>query len=849
MAYNKFLVLASALFLISCGEKADVLPLDKELDKKSTAAQESCSEISLFQDFAFDGDYLFHAVRCASNQTDSSEESLGHVLKLVNQLSPQGIQSFVDFALLPSPGASNTEETYPFLRIMNVLIERGARTEDGQLSLAEERFDVLQPFLMNFNVNRSLNLVKQWHQAGQLQPILATMGEFLNAVNDGSFSVLSRELIHGTTVKPHLMPVALELLGKRALMLSVENLMTPEETLALDAKSSDSVLSPCFETWGESRPVNDKQSCEFDISQAELKSKSGMDRYQEFRDSVGEQQIMGLIEMVFGLLESYQDLSNEQRLHTNQVITSTIESLLDSQANPSMFGLALIRELQTASAADLSLVSSKAEELLEPKYEKPLNKLRSKMGTAKLIDFAGDLLLNGGALQPCKGLKLEGIKTLTTKSSSEDSIKILQSYLVPNEKCGYMPPLAAAMARELGSELSFDCSNSSSDLRCIQVPMEAYGKVTKAHWNLNESENLALNKSFLINAMDEAIAQLKLDPHYLWNLNLSKNKVTDLSPLYKLRSRIAGEESGLSAQQIATLDQELNQSTTLLNKDFLERLLALRVKKIAAAAEEFNGLIPEADNMSGDNKAARVFAGLYTDGPMIRKFQEHFTNDRILEEITVDSVKESLAQSPDRLSQFLFRMKRADSIFKNPSRNTDSYGKQQSNVIGANVLNYVSFDELGEFTLKDRDIVSPKQLFAEKSYLTQDLSTDWSLWSKHLYSGGLTIKDIPMAIGKKGSMGASDFEVWTAGQAMPAWQTEDYWKQAMETAPSLPSTLDPSFLTSETYSLSESRLIALYYMNNYLRAPVLIPENASFEGSERFSATGPWLAGADRPRG
>ena len=791
------------------------------------------------------GEYIFKTLNCASNQSDSQQETLSHFLAATKQMGPEGIQALIDFLLSPAPAGLTREESYPFLTVLNVLLERGTRANDGSISLVDERLGTLQTFLLELNINRSLNLVNQWQASGQLEAMLKTFGLFLNEIESGHVGTLSHELLVGETLKPHLLDLSLELFAKRSLMVNIEDLMTPVPSLALLSSEQKNLGTQCLEAWVDTVPNSESTSC-IAVSENITSSKApqtGAERFDSFVKSIGDDQVEKLVDGLFLAFREYQSMASEERSLVNENIAKLVDDSISIQDNPAQLLLSLLYNLDNSSAADLELLTNAVEQLLEPKFDIPLNKLRSKMGISKLVDHSQELILNGGPIPGCDQVSLPGLKGLAKTASSSEFHKAFSKYLSPMEACSYMPPLAAAMAHELEVSLSFDCSSNSSEKRCIAVDPKHYGLMNSEFWQGDFESSPKLTQTLAVDTISEAIEQLKLDPYYLWNLNLSNGAIKDFTELNNLRQSLLGYPEGLSAEAIAVIDNEIATSNGTLSRDFLERLIALKVKDLASTAEQFTGLLPIEDSFDADNKAARVFAGLYSNGPMIQNNRKHFTLEQILSEISDDELRAELAAHPHRLSQFLFRLKRSDSIFKNPSEDRLGQASIQTFTLGSNVLNHVTIGTDGEFKLKNRNTISLKQLITDKPYLNQGLDENWALWSKHLYSGGLAVKDIPLAAGKKGPMGASAFEVWAASEALSQWQSEDYWQSILANNSASPKqAFKGDYFNSSDYGFGESRVMALYYMNHYHKAPMLVPEGASIEGSAKFSPSKPWLA-------
>ena len=208
------ILLATLAFVASCGGSPEKAP-KPQTQPKSDSALLNCEGFSLLGDMALSGKYIHQLLNCASNQSKDGSESLEGILTAVNQLQPEGIQALIDFLLLPNPDGSSREETFPFLSVMNVILERGMGDGVGGFSLVEERLNQLQPFLLELDIQRSIDLVQVWESKNQLQPMLETLGLFLKSIENPSLSISTRELLAGDTIRPHLLPLAIETLKKK----------------------------------------------------------------------------------------------------------------------------------------------------------------------------------------------------------------------------------------------------------------------------------------------------------------------------------------------------------------------------------------------------------------------------------------------------------------------------------------------------------------------------------------------------------------------------------------------------------------------------------------------------------
>ncbi|SMF76610.1 hypothetical protein [Pseudobacteriovorax antillogorgiicola] len=829
--------------LTACGRSSSSTEHDTWDDQKPSSAQLACSEISILGDLELSGNYVYNILHCASNQSSSGTSSLPGILNAIDKLSPDGIQSLIDLLLLPNPEGQDREEVYPFLTVLSVAFDRGMNDQERDLYLAEERLYDLQNLLLGTNLNRSLELFERWSHQGQLRPLLETFGVFLSDIQDGRLGALSQELLQGHAIRPHLLPVTIEILRKRNLWRLIESQLTPKNTIPLTAPHQKEIMKSCLETWADTNPASEDENC-LESSDIQLipndQITTGLDHWESYLEATGDTSLRAVIGSLFQIISYIQGLPPKERLDSTRKLLQISDDFLSTQGQPIKNLVAFLYQLNESSAADFKSSAEAAKKLLEPAFDPTLNKLRAKAGTSILTDYGIQLVRQGGVIPGCNDLTLPSLEEKF--SSFDEAQELLGSYFRPHLSCGYLPPMVAAMGHKMGVQLSFDCSSSSAEPMCIQLPLDAYTKLyaPELTFRSDSEEDPKLTQALVVETLAETINELQRDPYYLWNWNLSSGPVYDVKRLEGLVGWSQSQQGGIYAIDIMKIDQQLEKEGLLFSRDFLERLLAIKVKKLASIGEQFYHLMPDGETMAADNRASRVFAGLYTDGPMIQVYRDRFQHEGILETLPA-SLKTSFQTNPSRLSLVLSKFKQVDSIFKNPHSNRQGQAEVQTITLGSNVLNYVGFDDSG-YILKDTNIISPKQVFADKPYIEIGHQKPWSLWSKHLQSGGLSTKDIPLAISSIGEQIVSDFEYWAILTAMPDYSSPSAWRATLYDQDRNYQAVDKQFFTSSPYSRSEKRMISLYMLTHYLKAPLYIPGSYKASGQRLYNDHESWRA-------
>jgi hypothetical protein len=194
------------------------------------------------------GQYISDLANCASEQTAANQDSLQKMTKLINELGPTGIQQLLDFALQPASTTGLTsEKTYPYLTLINYILSRGA-TDSATASLQTERFDILQSFLLSLDPHHSIEVVREWQNAGVLEPMLNHLSTFLDQISAGQLSFLTRELLVGNRLRNSILPFANGLLSDNQLAPNLEDILKIEKSRSIGDLTSEE-RRVCFSNW------------------------------------------------------------------------------------------------------------------------------------------------------------------------------------------------------------------------------------------------------------------------------------------------------------------------------------------------------------------------------------------------------------------------------------------------------------------------------------------------------------------------------------------------------------------------------------------------------------------------
>ena len=817
------LLVSAMLFTGGCGPSRSQWP--QTPDQKSKLAQDSCADTNLLVDAELSGSFLYKLTRCSSNQTGESQETLADVIALMDKVSIDGLDAFFDFLLQARPGGNQPEEVYPYLTIFNTVMSRGIEGEVVQdLNLYNQRYDSLQVFLTALDPERSLELIDQWQSSGRLNELLEEMHAFLSALDEGTISAFTAEMLAGTTIKPALLNTTLAVLHELDFMQATEDYLTPTDSLDW-TRIEAPVRAACQANWMNPRLSGQQEASATDCMDSEqiqavtanAATRNGLDRIDELQASLGSERLSKLASLMTNLLTRFGHVEAEQRLDLALRVHDTLQRYLQQNPRNITYLVSLLDYLQTTSAKDLDLLSQAAERLLDPLLSPTLNKFRAKIGASKLISQMEDWLLSGGATPGCPAFQFVGFAQAFAGDSPrlEETAELLNQLLRPQDQCFEQPPLSVAMFATLGIFVSPDCSSSNKPdhLQCVNFTLQAAPQaLTEGFYQGIDSQSL---KGLLSESLDEHIAALEQNPYALYSAGLAFDKVSP-DILANMKQRIASYDS-LTVSDIAAWDIEIHHDPDLaetLHSDFFERLLHRKIKRLAATAAQFNNILPtlEDDDPRIEMKAAKIFAGTYTNGPLEAQLRSLFWS--LLQQVPKnDAAQAVFEQYPHLFYGYFDRILDADVIFKNPAYDQYAEESVRLTIPGSDPFNYLAINNNQTLSLK-ADGMSR----LVDSLLASQSETDsyWGRWSKFFANSHLITKDIPAEY-------ADGFKQWSELYLNYFFQEASILTSILTDKAYETQTLNPAYFNKRSYTPTESRKLAFYFLQNIAKTEKRLP--------------------------
>lgn len=830
-AYLGLLTAATICLTLSCGSSQPTVVLPETPSNKTINAQNACEKTPIIDGMGLNGPYIHGLLQCASNQTSEGQESLDSLQKAINELGPSGLQELIDFALQGSQIGLNSEDRYPYLTALNFLLNRGS----DSLSLASQRFDSLQSFLSSLDPYRTVTLISNWQQSGKLEQILGHLAVVVESLKPGSLNALTKEILIGKSLGPSVVSFSSDLLTADSLVWNIERAMKVERSASTGSLAGKDKLT-CLNQWVDPGPVEleddhnqvptTESSCIQALKQANLELETGPERFERLSASLTKTEKKRFSNLTSSLLQSYSEFNDGERKHLTGRLLKGLKTLTDHDPKLIRSLSGIIQQLVEAKASDLDSIKDAAQTLLEPNYDPTLNKLRAKIGESKLIESLAQLITEGGAVDSCSGLQLEGLASISDFSDQGMMNNIINLWLAPNAACRDLPPLAAAIGDRIGLRLSLDCSQHDQDgSLCIDL---SDGASLLSESKISPAPDADLVGKLVDVSLNEVIDALSISPYHLYNLGLASDKINaDL--IIELKKQYIESAEDLSPRAIANIDAKVEKNPYFkdLAQAFLEKLLSKKIQQLTSTAYQFQSLIPESyppKDFTSESKAARVFSGTYPNGPMARWLQSHLSEvlSQSSDQLVVSELK---ARYPHAFAAFIHRLVDADAIFKNPTLAKAGEEQINTSIAGSSAFDFVGFDLDGNWALTNNSILTPNQLLAPS---TDRNDPNLAQWSQYLDNSGLITKDMPIALSKKLEQWAT--EVYASFVSEPAM-----WADLLLEKPIPAVSIDnktAAFFESEAYDSSEKRMIVMYLLRNYMKMPFLLPKNASFSGSQ-----------------
>ncbi len=817
------LLLAGSLAWSCTGKKVELSRGEGFAFFKNPESNQACVNKNLSQ-WELSGSFLHKMLICASNRSSEGGETLPATQNLLRSLDAEKLQKLVDFALTPAESASTHEERYPYLLALASILDRGLTDGRKQgLELSAERLDQLQPFLLSLDPARIQSQMLIWSKSGKLEQLLSQLGLFLQSLEDDSLSALSREVLAGSNFGPRFIRVSDAILSQNQLMNSLDSALSGTPLLELTAESRSQQLND----WRQPRSSDTQASAMPAPVQTTSDKVSFAQHLNQFSSQLSDAEIANLSSFLTSFWNSYRGLPAQDRLFLSKRLVTSLEQSLDQQKNPAQWLLAVAEDLSSMPAADLNNISETLGNLLGSN-DPSLDTLRSKLWSSRMMEQMLDLISKGGPIPGCSGLSIQGLKDLPSDDFAA-TYEVLRMLNQPHSACNQQVPLT--MALETWSKVAI--GRSCTDADCLELASrENSAQVTASYWSQSFREPDAETMQKLVRTtLERARQELIRDQFYLRNLGIAHRAVTPAVMDQLLQTW--NEKPARNLKELAVFDLHMMldpRFQAVFSADPMEKLLGLEVEQLSGLSQQFDQLLPDTGrelDKASNQRAARVFAGAYSSGPLEQALRYKLPatgtgSDDILQDPTwnwPEDVRKTFTEQRSLLSHFLFRFKKADSIFRNPELGSLSDGAEIPVAGLGSPSRYMSFDETGEVSLipnSDSQLIQPLQTIRRWS---DDDNSSWGLWNQQLASSPLVSKDLPPEQ-------MANFESFSVN-FMDQMSQENRWKDLFAASEpvwsqSSPS-ITPDFYEVEPYSPGEARLIALYYLRHYHKLPHAFP--------------------------
>jgi len=500
-----------------------------------------------------------------------------------------------------------------------------------------------------------------------------------------------------------------------------------------------------------------------------------------------------------------------------------MNSIFGQQAHAAKWILSLLRDGNSLKAKDLDRITFALDQLLLEGNNLSLEAIRAKAGASKLT-YELRLLLSQGSKGKVAGCPLFDQPQLKGEADYQAFADVLNLISKPQAECGGRIPLIAAIESILGATIGETCGNQGL---CIPetLPLNA----SQALWD-TEAAAPDLTKKLVIDSLKRLKSLTVDDAYALYNLQLARDRV-EVAQLNKLEQRVLAN-TDWSMNGLAVLDESLSREfAETLQTDFLEKLLTYRIETLASQSHQFTDLAPEqTDEINSDleRRSSRVFAGLYSDGPLESLFNQKLKFAEFSHTFNAEQqdLKTYLETHPSIWSRIVYKAKQADGIFRSPTMGAlsgeSSVAFSSSGSSLRNFLGY-SIDAGANSALQPTINEAIQHRILQPLQATRAFSDDeqgrssWALWMQHYGTGPLTAKDVPVEL-------AAKLEAWYSQSFIPAVSSDDFWPELRpESQRSQSSELAGDFFDIEPYTTAEARLLSTYYLKYYQKLSPALP--------------------------
>ena len=651
--------------LIGCGafNSPDETTNTDRTQYKTHIASQSCDQLKIPGDIAFNGYFLYHFLLCSSDKTQEQQETLNGLSSVVQTMKVQGMDNMTSL-LKENPIASSKEKKYPLIRALLILLERGVY-RDGQVvfELQSRRFGELQELLLKLTPYRPIDLILDMNRTETFKALLNQLEKLLTDIDNQTLLSLLRSVLEDEKMRKAT-AVLLDRLAKTKFYLAWKDILDVDAITPLSVDA----ISLCLSHWADPQITKEELSCH---QNGYLKNSQEYPvvSFQKLLTNLGNKKINALIIFLHSLFSDFLKASSSDRVSVLMRLSHAIKSMASTHQSPLRTFFSRINYFTKRNEDGRYEVDSRHSDILmttladlvEYAGSEIGQVVNSKLGIVKLEETIVELLFHGGKIKGCD-LVLPGLKD-TDMTERKAVFFLIYRYLSANPSCRQgISPMASHSLAILQEHLGVHCRDKSTKKLC---PSEENMKqmallLQRVKWDDLAFDRIAdpsLVKKILLETLDEVGIELLKDSHYLYWLHLAKGEVAS-QIIEKLRNRVRQKED-FSPKGMAHLDREIMEldEFDILQRDFLENLLHFKINRLSAVLEQFDGIMKQTKD--ANIKLERILYGIYNQGPL-----EQLIHPRLYLGKLPGKIEQSIPITP-RIKDILFQLRKEGMLFKN----------------------------------------------------------------------------------------------------------------------------------------------------------------------------------------
>jgi hypothetical protein len=510
------------------------------------------------------------------------------------------------------------------------------------------------------------------------------VSKILNKVDEKSWFSLIHTYLAAPELMAEMVKSTLHLVENDAFYFPLQQMLTLEATNTL----SPAAISANYADWAN--PVLLGSETASASSAATVlgplaPAQTGETRLADLSRMLGEKGGSFLGNLLKNLLNKIGSLEKSERTEVLYRLTENGENSFFEQANPLRLGLALVSQLdQTKLIAIDDLIEGVKEAIEEARGEEvsgdALLPVHAKIGSSIVRDVIEKLLIKGGEIGGCAGLRLPGLKELAfelqerakanggitgaNSKASKDWYEVLALYFTPNAACEGAPPIAKHIFTYLDKALNCPATSGGNEIgrddpkrscfndeekRKIAKDLTQYNRLNSHLFQF--TGNAAVYRKLLMEIFDEKAQELAQDPYALYWEHFARGKVS-IQDWTRLRQ--FAESAGIdSAESIAQTEEQIEANPSfkkIFGPNLLANLIQKKISVLQLREEEFGDMAQK----YADEKITRVLLGLYAGGPVEQFFQKNLTLDNLPR---FGIGLPTAPQARMRVNEILYRMK------------------------------------------------------------------------------------------------------------------------------------------------------------------------------------------------